>query len=66
MDCEFDEEGRLVSGPIMVAIGFDRDYGIYCQKCQGKMFGESEDNGEVRCRSCDAILAIRGQEEALH
>ena len=66
METEFDENGRLISGPIMVAIRWDRDYGIYCQKCQGKIFCESEDLSEVKCKSCDAILAVRGQEDALH
>jgi len=75
-DFLYDEEGRLLSAPIMVAIcspgggGVDpttiREYGVYCSNCKGKMFYEDGGGYELRCKSCDVVLGIRAMEETAH
>jgi hypothetical protein len=76
MDFEYDEDGRLVGGQILIGICSPgggtidpttlREYGIYCINCKGKMFYEDPGGYEVRCKSCDSVLAVRAQEEPLN
>ncbi len=75
-DFEYDKDGRLLSGPIMIAVcspgsgGVDpttlREYGIYCSQCRGKLFSEDVGGFELRCKNCSAILGVRAAEETVH
>lgn len=75
-DFEYGEDGRLLSGPIMVGIyspyagSIDpttgRTYGIYCMSCKGKFFYEDESGYELRCKSCNVVLAVKAMEEMIH
>jgi len=75
-DFEYDEDGRLLSGPIMIGVysphagGIDpttgRDYGVYCMNCKGKVFCEDEGGYELRCKACGGVLGILACEEMTH
>jgi hypothetical protein len=70
-DFKFSEDGILENGPILIGIcspGYtnQREYGLLCGKCRGKMFRESEDCFTVTCCSCEHIAGVRAQEESLH